>query len=93
MINCHHYSTNQLLIKSIPSHVLSPSYYYEFIVYLNSGASSPFLTAQTGTIYNFQLSSVLAYSSPSTLYYDVVPVDVYQSVYPITLNSIYILTR
>jgi len=87
------YSTTQVLIQSIPSHILKPEYYYEFVVYQNMGASSPFVPLSSSANSLIRVWSGSNYNSFSTQYFDVLPVDNFLDSSPITLNSIYFLTR
>ena len=48
-IDCSAYSATQVVIQSMASHILNPSYYYEFIVYTNAGSGSPFITTNSST--------------------------------------------
>jgi hypothetical protein len=93
VINCAYYNTKQILIKSIPSHIMSPNYYYEFIVYSNQGSGSSLISVPAATNYIMQVGTINAYSGGTVQYYDWVVVNSYLNLYPITLNSIYILTR
>lgn len=81
------------MIRSIPSHILNPIYYYDFIIYLNAGSATNYLSTITTTPYIFQVSTLNAYTGGTILYNNYIPVDKYQTVYPITLSSIYILTQ
>ena len=92
-ISCAYYSQTQVSIRPIPSHTLNPAFYYDFIVYINAGSSSPFITANSNSNYHIQVWSCKAFSSPTILFYDIIPYENFINVYPITLNSIYILTR
>lgn len=93
LIDCSAYSTTQVLIQSLPSHILNPSYYFEFIVYVNAGSSSPLISASTGNNYILRVWSGSNYGTFSTTYLDAVPISTYISTIPITLNGIYLLTR
>ena len=94
-VTCTLYSTTQVLVQSLPSHIFSPSFYYDFIVYVNAGSSSPFITANSAAYYNQLVWSGKGYTNANfnTMYFDAVDVFTYQSVYPIVLNSIYTLSR
>jgi len=92
-MTCSYYGSSQVLVKSIPSHILNPIFYYDFIIYINSGSSTPFITASSSNNYNIEVITYKAYSSGTILYYDVIPYKNYLNIYPITLNGIYILTR
>lgn len=92
-IGCSAYSATQVVIQSMASHILNPSYYYEFIVYTNAGSGSPFITTNSSNNYQLRVWSGYGYTSFTTKYFDTVPVKKYMSVIPVTLNSIYILTR
>ncbi len=94
VVNCAYYSTTQVLIKSIPSHIMKPNFYYEFIVYRNGGSGSSLLSVSSSSSYVLQVWTVDAYdNSGTTLYHSNVPYLNPLNVYPITLNRIYILTR
>lgn len=92
-IPCSYYTTNQMLIKSIPSHIRNPAFMYEFIIYKNAGASTSLLTTVSSNPYIMQVGTINAYSSGTVQYYDYIPVYKYQNVYPIQLINIYILTK
>lgn len=93
LIDCSAFSTTQVLIQSLPSHILNPAYYYEFIVYVNAGSGSPLISASTGNNFFLRVWSGSNYGSFSTTYFDEVPISTYVSTIPTTLNGIYILTR
>jgi hypothetical protein len=93
LVNCAYYTTNQVMIKSIPSHILTPNYFYDFIIYFNAGASANLITTVTTTPYIFQVATCNAYSGGSIQYNNYITVDKYQAVYPIVLNNIHILTQ
>lgn len=95
-INCEAYSSTQVIIRSIPSHILTPDYYYSFTIYQNAGGSSSLITASSASnYYHIRVWSGTNYNygSFSTRYFDIIPVNKYLSAIPITLNGIYILTR
>jgi hypothetical protein len=81
------------MIKSIPSHILTPNFYYDFIIYSNAGSGSPYLSTQSASTYIMTIQSVVGYSGPTTNFLDYVPVNKYNTVYPITLNHLHVLTR
>jgi hypothetical protein len=72
---------------------MSPTYYYEFIVYKNTGSGSSLITIPSGGMFMTQVSTVNAYSGGTVQYFDSVTVWAYLNFYPITLSTIYILTR
>jgi len=51
------------------------------------------LTTPSTSIYIMKIMTRTGYTSGTILFLDSIPMDKYQSVYPISLNSIYILTR
>lgn len=83
-------------ISAIPSHVISPDFYYEFVIYANNNASTMNFNLNPNNYFWAQVNSVSTLSSYSN---SVIPnqnfilINKYQTVYPISLNSIYILTR
>ena len=81
------------MVKSIPSHIFNPTYYYELIIYKNVGSGSSLISIPSASSYIMQVKTVNAYSSGSILYLNSIPVLNYLNVYPMTLNSIYTLTR
>lgn len=93
VVNCQYSTTTQVLIKSIPSHILNPMYFYELIIYKNTGSGSSLISIPSSSSYIMQVKTIDAYSGGSILYFSTIPILKYQTVYPITLNSIYILTR
>jgi hypothetical protein len=93
VVNCVFYSTTQILIKSIPSHIMSPTFRYEFIIYRNMGSGSSLISIPSATNYVMQVGTVNNYNSGGIQYYNWMPVLNYLNVHPITLNNIYILTR
>lgn len=93
-ISCSAYSNTQVIIKSIPSHILTPDYRYSFTIYQNAGSSSSLITASSATnFYHMRVWSGTNYASFNTIYFDVISVNKYLNAIPITLNGIYILTR
>lgn len=93
VVNCQYYATTQILVKSIPSHILTPNYYYQIIIYKNTGSGSSLINIPSAASYVAQVGTINAYSSGTVQYYDYIPVLNYLNIYPITLSSIYILTR
>lgn len=51
VVNCVYYTTTQILIKSIPSRIMTPNYYYEFIIYKNTGSGSSLISVPSATNY------------------------------------------
>jgi hypothetical protein len=92
VVNCIYYSTTQILIKSIPSHIMTPNYYYEFIVYKNAGSGSSLISIPAATNYIMQVGTVDRYTGGGVQYYDWIPVVNYLDRLPMSLNYIYILT-
>jgi hypothetical protein len=93
VVNCIYSTGTKILIKSISSHILNPAYYYELIIYKNMGSGSSLIIIPSASTYIMQVGTINAYSGGSWQYYDWIPVNNYLNVYPITLSSIYILTR
>jgi len=93
IIPCQYYAANQVMIKSIPSHILNPIYFYDFIIYMNVGSYANFIPTSSTYPYIFKISTLNAYSGGTVQYNNYIPVDKYQTVYPITLTNIYILTQ
>lgn len=93
MVNCQYYSTTQVLVKSIPSHILTPNNHYQIIIYKNTGSGSSLIAIPSAASYIAQIGTINAYSSGTLQYYDYVPVLNYLNIYPISLSSIYTLTR
>lgn len=93
VINCVYYSTTQILIKSIPSHIMTPNYYYDFIIYMNTGSGSSLISVPSATNYIIQVGTVNNYNSGGIQYYDYIPVLNYLDRLPITLNYVMFLTQ
>lgn len=93
VVNCVYYSTTQILIKSIPSRIMSPNFYYEFIVYKNTGSGSSLIAEPSTPNYIMQVGTVDRYTGGGVLYYDYIPVLNYLNRLPITLNHVFFLTQ
>ncbi len=93
MVNCVYYSTTQILIKSIPSRIMTPNYYYEFIIYKNTGSSSSLINVPAATNYILQVGTVDRYTGGGIQYYDYIPVVNYLNRLPMSLNHVVFLTQ
>jgi hypothetical protein len=89
---CDYYTTDVIRIKSIPSHILSPDYYYEIAIYRNDNGAAMGLTLNTNAYFWAIIQTLNTLSSYSVINQDFVLANRYQSVYPIVLNTIYTLT-
>lgn len=65
---------------------------YEFVIYRNNNGASMSLTLNSGNFWA-TIQSLNTQASYNVIYQDFVLVRKYQSVYPITLSSIYTLTK
>lgn len=90
--NCDWYTTDVIRITSIPSHILSPDYYYEIAIYRNNNGASMGLTLNTNAYFWATIQSLNTLNSYTVINQDFLLAKKYQSVFPITLNSIYTLT-
>lgn len=90
---CEYYTTDTVRIQSIPSHVISPNYYYEITVYRNDNGATMGLALSASNYFLASIKTHNALTSPTVLYQDFMPINKYYTVYPIVLNQIYILTN
>jgi hypothetical protein len=81
-------------VKSIPSHVLnSEQNTYEIIIYRNNNGAQAFLTTNSADRFFAKVRTLPSLSTSTPVNEDFILVNKYQTVYPIVLNHIYILTR
>lgn len=90
--NCAYYTTDTIKITSIPSRILSPDYYYEFAIYINSNGASMSLALSSSNTFLAKITSVDSTGNTNVINRDFVLINKYQFTFPITLNSIYTLT-
>ena len=92
-INCDYHTSQQIRIQSVAGHILKSSLYYDFIIYRNAGTSTSLITFPTDDYTIVQVGTTNKYSSGTLQYYDYIPMTRYRSVTPISIHSIYVLTR
>ena len=68
-LNCVYYAANTVLIKSLPSHILSPNFHYDFIIYYNQGASAN-LFSYGNSNKKIKVTTVDKYASGTLQYFD-----------------------
>ena len=90
---CGWYTTDVIRIESIPSHILSPDFYYEIAIYRNNNGASMGLTLSSSAYFWAAIQSLNTLNSYTKINQDFLLANKYQSVFPITLNSIYTLTN
>lgn len=71
---------------------MSPDMTYEIAIYRNNNGASMSLTLNSANFFA-TIQSLNTHNSYTVIYQDFLLVRKYQSVYPITLSSIYTLTK
>lgn len=89
---CAYYTTDTIRITAIPSHVISPDYYYEIAIYRNNNGAAMGLTLSSSNYFWATVQTVNTHNSYTVINQDFLLVNKYQAVLPVSLNSIYILT-
>lgn len=91
--NCAYYITDTIRITAIPSHIISPDFYYEITIYRNNNGAAMGLTLSSSNYFWARVQTVNTHNSYTVINQDFLLANKYQSVQPITLNHIYILTN